>query len=769
MTQTRGGVADTMQGWHPLAPEARPSGRRVLAGVLAAEQDRWFLWVPVLVGAGVAAYFALKSEPPLVVALMPLLTCLVLARVWQDGNFAPLITGGLIALTIGFALAKVRTEAARAPVLERPLTLADVRGFVELVEPRVGRGQRITLRVSGIGSLPAERTPKRVRVRTTVAMPGLKPGDAVRVKATLAPPAIPALPGDYDFARAAWYAGIGGVGYALSRPQLDETAGTPPWNLRAWAVVERARQAINERVAAALPGETGAIAMALITGARGGISEATNDAYRDSGLFHILSISGLHMVIMAGAVFVTMRTLLAAIPAIALRFAIKKWAAAAAAIAALCYMLISGGAFATVRSWLMISLMLLAIMLDRPGLALRNVALAALAILVAFPESALDVGFQMSFAAVVALVSAYEALRDRAEQGGGAVFQRPVMRVLLFFGGIVLSTLIAGIAVAPLGAYHFHKSQQFSVLANLIAIPICNLIVMPAALATLLVMPLGLESASLWLMAQGIDAMTWVARAVAALPGAVARVPAIPTLSFALTIVGGLWLCLWRLRWRYLGLAMIAAGIGVAPLLDRPDLLIGRDGRLVAARQPDNTLAATGARIGAFELARWLEHDGDGRQPRALAAADGFRCDGLGCTTSVKGQIVAVAAHPAALGDDCRRARVLVLAFPKPRGCDPPGVVVDFYALRDKGTHALYLDRDRITVTSVAETRGVRPWSPSREFQPATILARGLRGSRLAAFAPLVDLVDPEAVNLRPEIEDDDERGLDDRGAGARE
>src|SRR4029450_3714981 len=217
----------------------------------------------------------------------------------------------------------------------------------------------------------------------------------------------------------------------------------------------------------------GAIANALITGERGGISEATNQAFRDSGLFHILSISGLHMVIMAGAVFFSIRLLLAAVPAIALRYPIKKWAAAGAMAGAFGYLMISGAAFATVRSYIMISIMFLAVMLDRPALALRNVALAALAILLVWPGGLFGPGFQMSFAAVVALVAAYEWLRGREEERAAVTMRGSLRQGLLFFGGIITSTRVAGLAVAPFGISHSHNTQQFAILANLIAIPIC--------------------------------------------------------------------------------------------------------------------------------------------------------------------------------------------------------------------------------------------------------------------------------------------------------
>jgi competence protein ComEC len=418
------------------------------------------------------------------------------------------------------------------------------------------------------------------------------------------------------------------------------------------------------------------------------------------------------MVIMAGAVFFSIRLILAAVPAIALRYPIKKWAAAGAMAGAFGYLMISGAAFATVRSYIMISIMFLAVMLDRPAVALRNVALAALAILLVWPESLFDPGFQMSFAAVVALVAAYEWLRQREEERAAVTMRGSLRQVLLFFGGIITSTLIASLAVAPFGIYHFHNTQQFAILANLVAIPICNVIVMPAALASLVAMPFGFEAAPLRVMGWGIEAMVWCANWVAGLPGAVGRVPAIPTYAFVLVVVGGLWCALWGTRWRLIGLVPIVLGLMLAPTGRRPDVLIGRAGSIVAVRTAPGQLSALAGRGSNFELARWLEHDGDGRPPAEVAKASAFRCDGHGCTARVKAMLLAIANSPAALRDDCAAAAILVLKFPKPKGCIPPGPAIDTDDLSTRGAHALHIDGGQIRIETVADTRGNRPWAP---------------------------------------------------------
>jgi len=264
----------------------------------------------------------------------------------------------------------------------------------------------------------------------------------------------------------------------------------------------------------------------------------------------------------------------------------------------------------------------------------------------------------------------------------------------------------------PFGVYHFHSTQQFAILANLIAIPICNVIVMPAALATPVAMPFALEAGPLRAMGWGIEAMVWCANWVAGLPGAVGRVPAIPTYAFVLVVVGGLWCTLWGTRWRLLGLVPIVLGLILAPTGRRPDVLVGRGGSILAVRTDAGQLSALAGRGSNFELARWLEHDGDGRPVAEVAKGQAFRCDAHGCTARVKGMLLAVANSPPALRDDCTAAAILVIKFARPKGCTPPGPVIDTDDLAARGTHALHIDDGRLRIETVADARGNRPWAP---------------------------------------------------------
>lgn len=502
-------------------------------GTRTAERDRWFLWVPPLFAVGISIYFELADEPHWAAVVLPLLVAGTLRQIFRAHDLPCVAANAMIILAAGFAAAKLRTEAVRAPVLAQPLRDALVKGYVTRFEKRADGSRRITLDVIDISGIEARWTPACVRVRLPPSDRTFASGTAVRLRARLSAPPAPARPNGYDFARAAFFQRLGGVGFSLAEPSVLETAPAAPLAVRLGATVQQVRSEIGRRIGQALPGEVGAMANALMTGERGGISQATNDLYRDAGIFHILSISGLHMAIMGGSVFIAVRFLFAAIPGVALYYPIKKWAALAAALTTFAYLLISGGAHPTVRSFIMISVMFLAIILDRPALALRNVAIAALIIMAFTPESLFNAGFQLSFAAVVALIGAYEIhtsrvrrrrQRDVREASAGLV-RRSLRGIWLLMPGTVVTTIIAGIATAPFAAFHFHTSQQYSVLTNMLAIPVSNLIVMPAALAAFIAMPIGLETWPLQVMGFGINTMTWAAAEVAALPGAVAAVP----------------------------------------------------------------------------------------------------------------------------------------------------------------------------------------------------------------------------------------------------
>ncbi len=683
---------------------------------LEREADRWFVWIPVLFAMGIVTYFALDDEPGLRIAAALVVGALGVCLALRSAPLGVAIGGASLAFALGFADAKLRTEMVRAPVLAHELRYVPVTGFIEQHELRDKGRARLTLRVVSLAGLQPSQRPYRVRV--TLPAKGTvidRTGSLVSLQATLQPPPEPVEPGGFDFARQAWFARLGATGYATSNVKPVADAPPPPWDIAVWGAVDRLRVGINARIRAAVPGETGEIAVALITGEQGGISEKTKQTMRDSGLAHILSISGLHMAIMAGTVFWVLRALLALWPFLALNHPIKKWAALAALAAATFYLALSGASVPTVRSWIMMSIMLVAVMFDRPALTMRNVALAALLILAVSPESLFDPSFEMSFAAVVALVALYEllALRKRGGLGDVSLVWRALHRGGAVVGGAALTTLVASAAIAPFAVYHFHRMTEYGLIANLLAAPIVSLLIMPMALLALVAMPFGIEAWPLKAMGLGIAAMVWIGRWVAGWPGAVAVLPQISGAALVLIVLGLLWLCLWQTRTRALGLVIAALGLALAPASTRPDLLIDRDGATAALRSESGNLVIPPATAAGYSVGNWLLADGDPRDA-STASSDGsasaFRCDVLGCIGTVKGKVVALIRHPAALEEDCRFADILIAPFTVSKRCRAARVIVDRRALKESGAQALYIEGLSIRAVSVASARGRRPW-----------------------------------------------------------
>ena len=590
---------------------------------------------------------------------------------------------------------------------------------------------RAILQSVRIDGLDPAATPDRIRLRLTSGNPDrLAPGDWIRARAVLQPPPIPAMPGAYDFARAAYFQRLGAVGFTLgkvrpSSPPATVDSGTlarwhSAWQLW-WA---KLRGSIGERVLAALPGPAGALATALMTGDRSALPQGLVDDMRASGLAHLLAISGLHMGLVTGLVFGTVRGALALCPPVALRAPIKKWAAVAAAMAGFCYLMLSGSTVPTHRAFLMVGLVLVAVLFDRVAISLRLVCWAALAILLVAPSVLLSASFQMSFAAVTALVAGYEAMVWRRRGMVGA--QALPVRAAAYLGGVALTSVIAILATAFFAAYHFNAIAVHGLLANMVAVPVTALWVMPWALVAFALMPFGLEAVGLGAMGWGLDAVILTADWIASLPHAILWVPAIDPWGLAVFVFGALWLCLWRQPWRFFGLPLCLAA-ALSPLLQTPPhVLISGDGRLQGIHHSDGRLWLSSLRHSRYAADVWRRRAGlaesEAGRWRGAGAADGslgstLRCDALGCLYRRNGRVLAIVHEEAAWAEDCAVADAILSLEPlRGASCLGPDVVVDRFDLWRNGAHAFWLDRDGVRIVSVRGSRGTRPWSPAPKF-----------------------------------------------------
>jgi len=664
--------------------------------------------VPVAFGGGIAIYFTAAHEPVLSASLAAAAVLGAAAFLLRRSRFfAAAIM--IAAIAAGFATATLRTARIAHAVLARPLYSVSLSGFVETRDIRE-RTDRFVLRVT---SMDAPRLPAKLkRVRLSVKK-GTAPdvGSFVELKARLLPPLAPLRPGSYDFSRDMFFQGIGASGFAMGAIKTVEAKEGGGFALRYAALMQGLRDAIDARIRTRLDGDERAIATALLTGRRDAITGPVNDAMFISGLGHVLSISGYHMAVVAGVVFFAVRALLALIPGLAVSAPIKKWSAAAALVAATFYLLLSGAEVATQRSFFMTAVVLIAVIVDRRAITFRTLAVAAMIVLVIAPEALVHPSFQMSFAATLGLVALVQIGMPR-------LFATPdhsaTARVALWGGRelvtLLLASLVAGLATTPYAAFHFHRVTPYGVLANLAAMPVVSVLVMPMGLLGLAAMPFGLDGFFWWLMGIGIDWMIMVTQWVAGLPGAIGRMAAFGVGPLILASCGIVLMGLLRTPLRWSG-AIVLAGSIIWALAGRPpDVLISGDGHTIAVRGKDGQFRIMRTAKDAFLLREWLAADADARLATDASLADGVSCDDAGCIAAMAdGRFIAQALRPDALEDDCDRALLVVTTRPTPQNC--AAAVIDQARLRRQG--ALSRSGDGFAVEA-ARPRGFdRTWAPA--------------------------------------------------------
>ena len=696
---------------------------------LEAERGRWMLWLPVALGLGIAIYFELPSEPA--IWLGPTLAAAAACGAFlaPGGGHARALCIGFTAAAAGFGLATWRTADLAAPTLGRPLFSVNVEGRVADIQ-RLPEGMRVVLeavRLKGNGAPAPEMTPARLRVSLSKGAPPLHVGERILVLANLSAPAGPAAPGAFDFQRVAWYQQLGAVGYALA-PAVVIEHGRPDGIVR---FIDGLRADITTRILKALPGPAGGVAAAMLTGEQTAVDKDVNQAMRDSGLAHILSISGLHIVFVVALVMATIRYGFALVPALALRVDTKKIAAVVALLVAVFYTALAGAPVPAQRSCAMAAFTLLAVLLDRTALSLRLVAWSAVIVLIAAPDSLTGVSFQMSFAAVIARIAAWEmgaAWRRRLHERAELSRWRWLWRLMAAFGASLATTLIASVATGAFAAYHFNRPSFLGVVANLLGVPLTGFWIMPWGLVAMLLMPFGLERLALVPMGWGVDGLNAIAFHVGAWPQAAALVPSMPGASLWLMTLGGLWFCLWRRRWRLAGLPVIALALMLGPG-PPPDLLMSEDGRVLGLGDQRGVVHVASARIDRFVSDAWARRSGQEGARRWTVSAE-EEASGLGCRSGLcrwrKGPWrVAMVSDDQRLAEACASSDIVLATVDAQGRCRGPRLVIDRRDAWREGAQALWLSDSGVRRETANAVRGDRPWVPNNSLRKRAVKAPG--------------------------------------------
>ena len=610
-----------------------------MEGAVALQTGRLFLWLPVTMGAGAAIYLNLSFEPALWWVLLPAiigLAALVVALRYGGSGVVVNLLILLAAFAVGAAVCKLRTEHVRAPVLSSDISSYTLQAYViDVVSPSADQ-PRLLLAPIYMRGLSPENTPLRLRVSLrpgTLEASGIKPGDAISAFAILNPPPPPNMPEGYDFARNAWYQGVGGVGLVPGMPKI---IAPPPHNWRLDLVLKlnRLRWSITERLVETTAPDwnsgraIGGFAAALVTGHENFIPQSLIQDMRDSGLAHILSISGVHMAIVGGFIFFALRVLMASIPWLVLHVPVKKWAAGLSIVCILLYLALSGSPAPAVRSAVVACVAFGAILLDRRALSLRALAIAAIVVICLTPEAVIQPGFQMSFSATAALLALAESLKSPVGEISVPMWVKAIQSALRGLWLSLLASVVATAATTPFAIAYFNRFSLYGLLSNLFEAPVTAFLVMPAlALGTVFSgTPLG----GLFLRLAGVG--LWLIERIAALtsdlPQAVINWPSAPPYVLGISFIGLLWVCLVRGKVRWVGL-LAAAAILWWPRVTPPDVWIDAEGGNAAIRMGDSAYVMR-SKVRQYGYEQWTQHYGLKALDETVRD-DNYICKGYGC------------------------------------------------------------------------------------------------------------------------------------------
>ena len=660
-----------------------------------AERGRFVLLLPVAMGAAILGYFSLPAEPPLWLGCVFVAGAgAALAAGWWrlDTRFAALL---LLAAALGFCRVQWRT-AEMPPLLDSLARGAVVvQGPVQAVDI-LPNGRRVTLADPVTNGMPQ---PRDIRIKLSAGdATVLAPGDIVAVRALLFKPDRPAYPGGWDSGRDAFFANLGSSGFALGGVTLVRAASGQSFAMR----LRGLREAIARNILQTLPIATGSIAVTLLTGFQQNIPPAEHQNFIAAGLAHLLAVAGLHVGIVMGLFFALTRFILSRWERTALHWPVKSIAAAVALLAGIGYAALTGAHLPILRSLAMASLVTLGIAAGRRAISLRGLAIAAMVIMLTTPEAVIGVSFQMSFSAVLALICGYAAARNlfaRLHEATG-----PASRAALHFGGLFYTSLLAGAASMPFAAFQFQQIQPYWIFANLIAVPVTALWVLPLGLAALALMPLHAAALALIPMGWGIAVIVACANAIATWPDAMLRVTPMPAASILLYAAGLAWLCIWRSKVSFLGLGFMALALAVYAGARPPDALVSPDAKLIAVRTEHGFLVLRQKKASNFVLAQW--------QP-VWAGAPFTPVDPASCTQNAC-QFGAILVVPDAAA--CSETAAVILS-PEPLrdACDGEGqVVIDRFSVWREGAIAVWVQKTgKIRVLSDKDVQGARPWVPA--------------------------------------------------------
>ncbi|MEZ5691282.1 MAG: ComEC/Rec2 family competence protein [Rickettsiales bacterium] len=676
-----------------------------LKHLLYNEKQRFVLWIPVLFAVGIGIYFSLNSEPDIYRTFYGCAVLIVTILLFRRNPSLKLLAISLFIISLGILRAEIRTYEVAAPVLRKEIFFRKIEGKItDIINHR--KGKKIILSELKIAGVSLENTPKYISVTLRKYSDNIDISDIVSLRGTLFPPPTPSMPDSYDFARMFFYKQLGAVGYSVEEPVIIQKSASSDFRQSLNAL----RLSITENIIRQMGSDSGNVAAALMVGEQSGISDNIKEIMRSSGIYHVLSISGLHMSLAAMLVFVTVRFLLSLYMPFALRFNIKKISAVVALISSFAYLTLAGYPTSAVRSFIMVASVMLAILCDRSGISLFSLAWAALIILILQPESLLSASFQLSFAATLAILAFYERFSYLLYRSEMSFSQR----IKTYFLAAMFTSLVATLATMPFVIYNFNRFTIWSVAANMLLMPLVSFVIMPAAVLAFLFMPFSGEYYPLMVLDWGISLMIRGAAFFSSLPYSAINV-ASPTFYGLVTIIfAGLWLCLWQQKWRLLGIPFIVAGMMTVFLYKPYDMLINDEGKKIALRLKTGEFIFLRGRKNSFEAELWMKKHGskDVISVKELSKDVG-ECNRYKCRLTIDGKKITIMRSRKNIEESCDDDPDIVISpnyLDRREGCKNVPLLIDKAYLRKNGATGLRFIQDNVEVKNSSTLRGKRIW-----------------------------------------------------------
>ncbi len=676
-----------------------------VATALAEDREKWILSFAMLLGLGQAIFLSLLAQPSDVFVIGSLIIAAIGLRLSRQRIIPFFLFLMLFAACLGAALTQLHLYVVQAPVLKKSVYTAALVGEILSVEPRDGR-TRLVIAPSTLDGVEPRKIPAKIRISVQGAIAAV-PGDVFSGKAKLFPLSVPETPGDPDFARALYFDGIGGTGFALGRNYQIEPGNNAETSL--FKQTGRLRLAIMARIDHVLPDLKAGLTNAILVGERGGVPPDLAEDLRKSGLAHLLAISGLHMGLLCGVVFFVTRLGLAMIPKLALRYPIKKWSAIAGFMVGALYLLLSGATVPTQRAFVMTAIVLFAVLVDRRAISLRLVAIAALVVMAVRPDAVLGASFQLSFAAVTGLVAFYQGPGTKWMASGKDM---PIWeRAGRYFFLLLITGVMVTAITAPIIGFHFGRVSLLGILANLVAIPLMAFWIMPCIVAILVLMPFGLEIVPLTMLSPGLEILIWLARLVARQDWGLWYVAQPSAMVVAPVLLALLWTVIWR-KWaiRLWAVIPVSGAILAAFFVHQPDMLVGGGQKGWVVRDTAQRSLVFNGNISNFHRSIWMSRFGI----RPSRAAQTQSCKDEICWFERQGQTIVIAETI----DDpfyiCRHADIVVVLkqdFPED-ACEKPPLIIDDDVLWWQGGVAIRFARNGAPAhfATVRGTSGHWPW-----------------------------------------------------------